>query len=61
MKIKYIDEKGELLSSTEDYIPNIGELIKIYDFLYEVRDRKISIVALHTEIEIYLTEIYDNG
>ena len=56
MRINYIDEKGELLSSTEDYVPNIGEWVNVYDIDYEVVDRKINIVALHTEIDIHLME-----
>ena len=56
MKIKYIDEKGNLLSSTEDYVPNIGEWITIDGIDYEVDNRKVNIVALHTEIDIYLVE-----
>lgn len=56
MKIKYIDEKGNLLLSTEDYVPNVDESINIDNIDYEISDRKINIIALHTEINIYLVE-----
>ena len=56
MRINYIDEKGELLSSTEDYVPDVGEWINIDDISYEVEDKKVKIIALHTEIDVRLVE-----
>ena len=56
MRINYINEKGELLSSTEDYVPDVGEWINIDDVSYEVEDKKVNIIALHTEIDIRLVE-----
>ena len=56
MRINYIDEKDELLSSTEDYVPDVGEWIDIDDISYEVEDKKVKIIALHTEIDVRLVE-----
>ena len=56
MNIRYYDESEKLVSSTEDYIPCVGEFITIDNVVYEVIDKKIEIVALHTEIEIHLAE-----
>ena len=56
MRINYIDEKGELLSSTEDYVPDVGEWIDIDNVSYEVEDKKVKIIALHTEIDVRLVE-----
>lgn len=56
MKIKYYDESEKLLSCTEDYVPNVGDFINIDNAIYEVMDRKITIVALHTEFDVYLAE-----
>ena len=55
MKVKYRHNE-KLLTCTEDYIPSVGELIIIDNIIYEVIDRKIEIVALHTECNIYLKE-----
>ena len=56
MNIRYYDESEKLVSSTEDYIPCVGEFVTIDNVVYEVIDKKIEIVALHTEIEIHLAE-----
>lgn len=56
MKVKYFNKEGNLLSCTEDYIPNINECVTIDDIIYEVENRKINIVALHTEVDVYLME-----
>ena len=56
----YYDESEKLISSTEDYVPNVGEFITIDDVVYEVTDKKVEIVALHTEIEIHLAERQHN-
>lgn len=56
MNVRYYDESEKLISSTEDYVPCIGEFVTIDDIVYEVVDKKIEIVALHTEIEIHLIE-----
>ena len=63
MNIRYYDDYNEnkkLISSTEDYVPSIGEFITIDDVVYEVIDKKVEIVALHTEIEIHLAERQHN-
>lgn len=60
MSIRYYDESEKLISSTEDYVPNVGEFITIDDVVYEVTDKKVEIVALHTEIEIHLAERQHN-
>lgn len=60
MNIRYYDESEKLVSSTEDYIPCIGEFITIDNIVYEVIDKKTEIVALHTEIEIHLAERQHN-
>ena len=60
MSIRYYDESENLISSTEDYVPNVGEFITIDDVVYEVTDKKVEIVALHTEIEIHLAERQHN-
>ena len=56
MNVRYYDENEKLISSTEDYIPCIGEFITIDNVVYEIIHKKIEIVALHTEIEIHLAE-----
>lgn len=60
MNIRYYDENKKLISATEDYIPMVGEFLAIDNVVYEVIDKKIEIVALHTEIEVYLAERQHN-
>ena len=60
MNIRYYDECEKLISSTEDYVPSVGEFITIDDIVYEVINKKIEIVALHTEIDVYLAERQHN-
>lgn len=60
MSIRYYDESEKLISSTEDYVPNVGEFITIDNVVYEVVDKKVEIVALHTEIEVHLAERQHN-
>ena len=60
MTIRFYNESEKLISSTEDYIPSIGEFITIDDIVYEVIDKKVEIVALHSEIEIHLAERQHN-
>ena len=56
MIIRYYDEREKLISSTEDYVPNVGEYVTVDDVIYEVIDKSVEIVALHTEIDVYLAE-----
>lgn len=56
MKIKYYNENEKLISSTEDYVPNVGDFINIDHIVYEVLAIKIAVVALHTEFDVYLSE-----
>ena len=60
MTIRYYDENEKLKSATEDYVPSIGEFITIDNIVYEVINKKIEIVALHTEIDVYLAERQHN-
>ena len=56
MRIKYYNENEKLISSTEDYVPHIGDFINIDHIVYEVLAIKTTIVALHTEFDVYLSE-----
>lgn len=56
MTIRYYDEHEKLISSTEDYVPNVGEYITVDDVVYEVIDKNVEIVALHTEVDVRLAE-----
>ena len=60
MTVRYYDESEKLISSTEDYVPTVREFITIDDVVYEVTDKKVEIIALHTEIEIHLAERQHN-
>jgi hypothetical protein len=56
MKIKYINEEGNLLSYTTDYVPQIGETVIIGNTLYKVENKNVNIVSCSTEINVYVTE-----
>lgn len=56
MMIRYYDESEKLISSSEDYVPSIGESLTIDNVVYEVIDKNVEIVALHTEIDVHLAE-----
>ena len=60
MTVRYYDESEKLISSTEDYVPTVREFITIDDVVYEVTDKKVEIIVLHTEIEIHLAERQHN-
>ncbi len=58
MKVHYYKNEN-LFIVTDDYVPSVGEVIWIDDVSYEVVKIKTKLIALHTEVDVFIMEKED--